>query len=71
MLVQVAWAAVHSQETIFRRAYGRWTKRLGKKKALVAVGHKILTLIHVLLSGKVDYRESIKPPRRPDAEGGA
>jgi len=61
-LVQVAWAAVHSKETIFRACYGRWSKRMGKKKALVAVGHKILVLVHVLLSGKVDYRETYQAP---------
>jgi transposase len=61
-LVQVAWAAVHSKQTSFRACYGRWSKRLGKKKALVAVGHKILVLIHVLLSGKMDYRETYQAP---------
>jgi transposase len=61
-LVQVAWAAIHSKLTTFRACYGRWSKRLGKKKPLVAVGHKILVLIHVLLSGKVDYREMFQAP---------
>ena len=36
-----------------------WAKRLGKKKALVAVGHKILGLIHKLLSDEVDYAERL------------
>jgi transposase len=57
MVVQVAWAAVHSKETIFRAWYGRWSKRMGKKKALVAVGHKILVLIHKLLKTGTDYQE--------------
>ena len=35
-LVQVAWSASHTKETIFS-ALQRWAKRLGKKKALVAV----------------------------------
>jgi transposase len=61
-LVQVAWAAVHSKPTIFSAQYGRWSKRMGKKKALIAVGHKILVLIHVLLKGKVDYRETSQAP---------
>jgi transposase len=57
MLVQVAWAAVHTKETIFQAQYGRWIKRLGKKKALVAVAHKILVLIHTLLETETDYQE--------------
>jgi transposase len=61
VLVQVAWAAVHTKETIFRAWYGRWSKRMGKKKALVAVGHKILVLIHKLLKSGTDYRERFVP----------
>src|SRR5882724_6320163 len=34
-LVQVAWAASHTKETIFSACYHRWAKRLGRKKALV------------------------------------
>jgi transposase len=57
VLVQVAWAAVHTKGTIFHAQYGRWVKRLGKKKALVAVAHKILVLIHRLLRTETDYEE--------------
>ena len=56
-LVQVAWAATHTKATSFRAAYARWAKRMGKKKALVALGHKILVLIHKLLSTGAVYRE--------------
>jgi transposase len=58
-LVQVAWAASHAKETIFAAAYRKWVKRLGKKKALVAVAHKILGLIHKLLKDQVDYVERL------------
>jgi transposase len=61
VLVQVAWAAVHSKRTTFSELYGRWAKRLGKKKALVAIGHKILVLIHKLLKDGVDYQERLAP----------
>jgi transposase len=56
-LVQVAWAATHTKQTAFRAAYGRWVKRMGKKKALVAVAHKILTVVYTLLKNQTDYRE--------------
>jgi transposase len=61
MLVQVAWAASHTKETIFSACYHRWAKRLGKKKALVAVAHKLLVVIYHLLKGGADYREKWKP----------
>jgi transposase len=62
MLVQVAWAASHAKGTIFKVMYSRWVKRMGKQKALVAVAHKILVLIHKLLKDAVDYHERHAPP---------
>ena len=60
-MVQVAWAASHTKETIFGACYRRWAKRLGKKKALVAVAHKILVVIWHLLKGGTEYRERYVP----------
>jgi transposase len=57
VLVQVAWSASHTKETIFSVTYRRWAKRMGKKKALVALGHKILVVIHKLLKDRTEYRE--------------
>jgi transposase len=57
MLVQVAWAAVHAKGTIFQAQYGRGIKRMGKKKALVAVAHKVVVLIYKLLKTATDYQE--------------
>jgi len=62
-LVQVAWAASHTKETIFSACYQRWAKRLGRKKALVALAHKILVVIYHLLKDGTDYREKWAPPR--------
>jgi transposase len=60
-LVQVAWAASHTKKTIFGATYHRWAKRLGKKKALVAVARKILLLAYVLIKIQTDYQERLKP----------
>ena len=57
VLVQVAWSASHTKETVFNATYRKWAKRMGKKKALVALGHKILVVIYKLLKNKTDYRE--------------
>lgn len=62
MLVQVAWSASHTKQTIFSATYRRWAKRLGKKKALVALGHKILVVIYRLLKDQTDYRETWVEP---------
>jgi transposase len=62
-LVQVAWAATHTKATHFRALYARWAKRMGKKKALVALGHKIVVIIHKLLSVGTAYREPPSAPR--------
>jgi transposase len=60
-MVQVAWAASHSKETVLGACYRRWAKRLGRKKALVAVAHKVLVVIWHLLKGGSEYRERYKP----------
>jgi transposase len=62
VLVQVAWSASHTKATVFGATYRRWAKRMGKKKALVALGHKILVVIHKLLKEKTDYRERWTTP---------
>jgi transposase len=61
LLVQVAWAASHTKATIFSACYQRWVKRLGRKKALVAVAHKILVVIWHLLKEGTAYRERQAP----------
>lgn len=60
-LVQVAWAASHTKGTVFSAAYRKWVRRLGKKKALIAVGHKILLVAYHLLKWQQDYQERYRP----------
>lgn len=62
VLVQVAWAASHTKKTIFAAAYKRWAKRLPKKKALVALAHKILVVIHKMLKDGTVYEEKWTAP---------
>jgi transposase len=61
MLVQVAWSASHTKGTILAETYRKAAKRLGKKKALVALGHKMLRIIYEMLKGKTDYVERLRP----------
>lgn len=57
VLVQTAWVASHQKETYLAAQYKRLVKRMGKKKALVAVGHTILIIVWHLLKNKTTYQE--------------
>ena len=61
VLVQAAWAASHTKKTFLSATYHRWAKRMGKKRALVALGHKILVLIYELLKDRTTYQERLVP----------
>jgi transposase len=56
-LVQAAWAASHTKGTYLSAQFGRLVRRMGKKKALVAVGHSILVIVYQVLSGRANYQE--------------
>jgi transposase len=60
-LVQAAWAASHTKATLLGATYRRWVKRMGRKRALVALGHKILVIVYKLLSEETDYEERLEP----------
>jgi transposase len=62
VLVQVAWSASHTKKTIFSATYRRWARRLGKKRALVALAHKILVVIYKLLKDQTVYEERWTAP---------
>lgn len=56
-LNQAAWAAVHTKNTYFAARYRRLAAKRGSKRAIVAVGHKILVLAHYLLQHNCPFRE--------------
>jgi len=56
-LVQAAWAASHQKGTYLAAQYKRLVKRMGKKKALVAVGHSILVIAYHGLQTRTPYQE--------------
>jgi transposase len=61
LLVQAAWSASHTKDTVFSACYRRWVPRLGKKKALIAVAHKILVVVWHLLKRGTSYQERRQP----------
>ena len=56
-LIQAAWAAVKRKDTFLAAFYYRLAARRGKKKAIVALAHKILVLVYTLLKTGAVYQE--------------
>ena len=56
-LLEAAHGAAHSKDTYLGEQYRRLSKRIGKKKALVAVAHSILIIIYHLLKEEKTYQE--------------
>ena len=56
-MVQCALAASRTKNTYLRDKYHRLAGRRGKKKAVVAIGHKILVIAYHILKDKVGYKE--------------
>ena len=57
VLIECAWAAARSRDTYLSAQYWRLARRIGKKKAAVAVGHSILVIAWHLLTDNCDYRD--------------
>lgn len=56
-LMEAAHGAARTKNTYLRAQFGRITARRGKKRALVAVAHSILTIIYYVLKRREPYRE--------------
>jgi transposase len=56
-LIQAAHAAVKGKDTFLAAFYRRLAARRGKKKAIVAVAHKILVIVYTLLKTGEVYQE--------------
>jgi transposase len=57
VLIECAWAAARSRDTYLSAQYWRLARRIGKKKAAVAVGHSILVIAWHLLTDDCDYQD--------------
>ena len=56
-LIQAAWAAVKQTDTFLAAFYRRLAARRGKKKAIIAVAHKMLVIVYTLLKTGEVYQE--------------
>ena len=57
ILNQCAWAAARSRNTYLSAQFWRLARRIGKKKAAVAVSHSILVIAWHLLTNNSDYHD--------------
>lgn len=57
VLTECAWAAARSRNTYLNAQFWRLAKRIGKKKAAIAVGHSILVIAWHLLNEGCDYQD--------------
>jgi transposase len=56
-LTQAAWAASHTKNTYLSTLFRRLAARRGKKRAIVALAHSILTAIYYMLTRHETYTE--------------
>ena len=57
LLTELAWGATRTKGTFFRAKYESLVGRRGKKKTLIAVGHKILCASYHIMTEMVPYKE--------------
>lgn len=56
-MTEAAWAATRTKDTFYSACYHKLSARRGKKRALIAVGHSILTSVWHVLHDNVFYNE--------------
>jgi transposase len=56
-LVEASWAATRTKETYLGSKYRNLVKRKGPKKAIIALGHKILVSAYYILKEAKSYKE--------------
>jgi hypothetical protein len=57
VLAEVVWVISHTHGNYLCAQYHRLARRIGKKKAIVAVSHSVLVIIYHLLRDNQDYHE--------------
>jgi hypothetical protein len=56
-LVQAGWAAARKKGSLFQRRFHRWMRRLGERKANIAVARSVLETVYALLRDGLPYQE--------------
>ncbi len=56
-MVECGWGATRKKDGFLKRKYENLVGRRGKKKALIAVGHKIIVASYHVIKDKQAYKE--------------
>ena len=57
--MECGWGSTRKKDCYFKRKYENLVGRRGKKKALIAVGHKISIAVYHVIKNKEVYREPV------------
>ena len=57
IMIEIAWAAVKKKESYYRDKYWRLRYRLGPKKAIVAIAHRIVKALYAIIKHGERYKE--------------
>lgn len=57
VLAEVVWAIAHTKQNYLSAQFHRLARRLGKKRAVVAVSHSVLVILYHVLSTKKAYTD--------------
>jgi len=57
LLAQAAWAAVRTKGSYFQKLFRRWVPRMGVKKAIWAIAHRLVCIIWCILHRGDTYVE--------------
>jgi transposase len=63
-LVQCAWAAARTHESIFRARFQQLSPRRGQKRAIMAVAHSMLIVLYCMLTRNVPYNGAQEAPQQ-------
>lgn len=57
VLAEVVWVISHTKDNYLSAQFHRLARRLGKKRAIVAVSHSLIVIIYHLLQANQDYHD--------------
>ncbi len=57
VLAEIVWVISHTHDNYLSAQYHRLAHRIGKKRAIVAVSHSLVTIIYHMLQDNEDYHE--------------
>ena len=57
VLAEVVWVISHTQGNYLSAQYHRLARRIGKKRAVVAVSHSLIVIIYHMLRDDLDYQD--------------